>query len=242
MFDTLVESGQIREGSKRWYLAPVSIIIHGILISIIILIPILFPQMITEKINVKLFAPPPPPPPPPPPAAAGPKPVAPKPEVPKIVAPTDSSVVAPVVPKEAAGGQGGFGVIGGAIGGSTSGGGSDFLKEVAKSVPAETVLPPPVMVTANMTPPALISQVNPNYPDLARKAGVEGTVLLRLIIGAEGKVQEAKVLTVIPPKAKGVGFEDEAIRAVMQWKFSPALSGGKPVRVYYNVPVKFVLQ
>jgi len=241
VFDTLLESGQAKVGDKKWYLAPISIIIHGIVIGIIILIPILFPQMITEKINVKLFAPPPPPPPPPPPAAAAPKPIAPKPDISKIVAPTET-LTAPDVRGTSKGEGGEFGVIGGVIGGSTGGSGSDFLKEVAKSVSAESVLPPPVMVTANMTPPALISQVNPTYPELARKAGVEGTVLLRLIIGAEGKVQEAKVLTVIPPKAKGVGFEDEAVRAVMQWKFSPALSGRKPVRVYYNVPVKFILQ
>ena len=98
------------------------------------------------------------------------------------------------------------------------------------------------MVTANMTPPKLLEQVQPEYPLLAKKAGVEGTVLIRLIIGAEGRVQKAEVLTVLPPKAKGVGLEDEAIKAVMQWKFSPALSGGKPVRVFYNVPVKFVLR
>jgi len=245
VFDTLVESGLTKVGKKKWFVAPISIIIHGVIITIIVLIPILFPQVVTEKINVRLFAPPPPPPPPPPPAAAAaPKPVAPKVDVPKAIQAPTAQIV-PITPKDIGKGEeggGGFGVIGGVIGGSTGGGGSEFLKEVAPSVGAEAVLPPPVMVTANMTPPKLIQQVQPEYPLLAKKAGVEGTVLLRLIIGADGRVQEAKVLTVIPPNAKGVGFEDEAIKAVMQWKFTPALTAGKPTRVYYNVPVKFVLR
>jgi len=242
VFDTLIESGHSRAGKKKWYMAPISVLIHGVIIGTIILVPILFPGVVSEKINVRLFAPPPPPPPPPPPAAAAaPKPVVARPDAPpKMV---DTSQIAPVAPTTAGkgSGEGGIGVIGGVIGG-TAGGGSSFLNNVAPSAAPEADRQPPVMVTANMTPPKLIQQVNPEYPTLAKKAGVEGTVLLRLVIGTDGRVQKAEVLTVLPPKSKGIGLEDEAIKAVMQWKFSPALSAGKPVKVYYNVPVKFVLR
>lgn len=241
MFDTLVESGREGLGGKRWYTAPISLLIHGLLVGGIILFPILFPNIVSKEEVVVIVAPPAPPPPPPPPAAAPQQIAQPKQAAPEIdAAPqiVDESMSVPEVAKAGTG----IGVIGGVMGGDAfGGGGGSFLNEVLPEAAATPDIPPPRVVTADMEKPELIDRISPVYPSLALKAGVEGTVILKLIIGLTGKVESAQVLTVVPPKARGIGLEDAAVQAVLKWQFTPAKAGGKPVRVYYNAPVKFKL-
>ncbi len=243
MFETLVESGK-GLGGKKWYTAPISLLIHGLLVGGIILFPILFPNAIEQEVDVVIVAPPAPPPPPPPPAAAPEQVSQPKQAAPEIdLGPTveDESMD---VPDEIAnvGAGAGLGVIGGIAGGNAfGGGGGSFLNEVVPGAAPEPDIPPPRVVTADMQRPVLVDRVSPVYPSLALKAGVEGTVILKLIIGITGRVESAQVLTVVPPKARGIGLEDAAVQAVLKWKFKPAKAGGKAVRVYYNAPVKFKL-
>lgn len=86
--------------------------------------------------------------------------------------------------------------------------------------------------------PKVIHQVNPQYPDLARKGGVEGRVLVQILIGLDGTVEEAKVI-----KASPEGFFDSAaIEAALQWRFSPAFQRDKPVKVRYQLPFNFRLR
>ena len=240
MFDTLVESGREGLGGKRWYTAPISLLIHGLLVGGIILFPILFPNIVEREVDVIIVAPPAPPPPP---QAAAPQQIA----QPKAAAPeidltpqiVDDSME---VPEEIAKTGAGIGVLGGQMGGDMfGGGGGSFLNEVLPEAAAQPDIPPPRVVTADMERPELVDRVSPVYPSLALKAGVEGTVVLKLIIGLTGKVESAQVLTVVPAKARGIGLEDAAVQAVLKWKFTPAKAGGKPVRVYYNAPVKFKL-
>ncbi|RMF93568.1 MAG: energy transducer TonB [Candidatus Schekmanbacteria bacterium] len=244
MFDTLVESGTQGLGGKRWLTAPISLIIHGVFIGFVVLFPILFPNVVEKEAPVVIVAPPAPPPPPPPPAAAPQQVAQVKQAAPEIdTGPTvvDESLE---VPEEVAnaGAGAGAGVIGGVIGGGAfGGGGTNFLNEVLPEAAPEPEIPPPRVVTADMEKPVLIDRVAPVYPSLALKAGIEGTVILKLIIGITGKVESAQVLTVVPPKARGIGLEDAAIQAVLKWRFKPAKAGGKPVRVYYNAPVRFKL-
>jgi len=242
VFDTLVESGEGGQDGKRWYMAPVSLLIHGIVIGTIIAIPILFPQMIEKEVKVTLVAPSAPPPPPPPPAASAPQQVAaPKVEVAKVdQGPViDAPSSGPSEPV-AAGGSG-FGVIGGAVGGGEGSAGSAFMGNIAPEAKSELDIEPPRIITADMTKPEPKDKVNPVYPQLALKAGVEGTVILQIVIGPKGNVESAKVLTVVPPKARGIGLEEAAVQAILQWKFTPAIAGGKAVRVYYNAPIIFKL-
>ena len=83
--------------------------------------------------------------------------------------------------------------------------------------------------------PEAITKVPPEYPDLARSANVDGTVLVQALVGKDGRVKDAKVV-------KSVAMLDEAaVKAVRQWVFKPALSNNKPVAVWVAVPVRFTL-
>jgi protein TonB len=83
--------------------------------------------------------------------------------------------------------------------------------------------------------PEAITKVPPNYPDLAREANVDGTVMVQALVGKDGKVKDTKVVKSIPM------LDQAATEAVRQWVFKPALSNNKPVAVWVAVPVRFSL-
>jgi len=83
--------------------------------------------------------------------------------------------------------------------------------------------------------PEAITKVQPQYPDIAREAGVDGTVLVQALVGKDGKVKDVRVQKSIPM------LDASAVAAVKQWVFKPALSNNKPVAVWVAVPVKFQL-
>jgi protein TonB len=87
---------------------------------------------------------------------------------------------------------------------------------------------------------ALLAYLSNNikYPAIARENGITGTVYVTFEIDQNGKVKDAKILRGI-----GGGCDEEALRVVMNmptWK--PGRQRGKPVRVQYNLPVRFVLK
>ena len=75
----------------------------------------------------------------------------------------------------------------------------------------------------------------PVYPDVARSAGVEGTVLVRVLVDKEGKVKDVIVLEPIAL------LEDAAIRCARTAVFRPAISQGRPVEVWVVMPITFKL-
>lgn len=85
------------------------------------------------------------------------------------------------------------------------------------------------------SPPIPQKQVDAAYPDLAKKGQVEGRVLVEVIIGIDGSVESAKVVAAEP---EGF-FEEAALAAAKQWRFSPAMQRDKPVRVRYQIPFRF---
>ena len=78
----------------------------------------------------------------------------------------------------------------------------------------------------------------PNYPDLARRASLQGTVILLVVIEADGTVGEIEVVR--SPDQRW-GFDLAAINAVKRWRYQPALMNGKPVATYIQVMVEFIL-
>jgi TonB family protein len=74
------------------------------------------------------------------------------------------------------------------------------------------------------------------FSDKARKAGEQGTVMLSLIVGTDGKPQDVKVMCSSAPD-----LNPNAIEAVRGWKFEPALKDGKPVMAELAVEVQFHL-
>ncbi len=75
------------------------------------------------------------------------------------------------------------------------------------------------------------------YPDMARKAGIEGRVIVQFIVNKDGKVEDPRIVRGI-----GGGADQEALRCVQQSEFEPGMQRGVPVRVQYSLPVIFRLQ
>ncbi len=74
------------------------------------------------------------------------------------------------------------------------------------------------------------------YPDLAKKAGIEGKVLVKVFIDETGKVIDTQIL-----KGVGAGCDESAMDAIKQVKFKPALLKGKPVKCTVVIPIMFKL-
>jgi protein TonB len=86
-------------------------------------------------------------------------------------------------------------------------------------------------------PPVLIRYVPPSYPALARQAGIEGTVLLRVVVGTDGKVESATVIQSDVTPA----MEKAAVAAAKKFLFKPAKQRTVPVRASMAVPIRFKL-
>ena len=83
----------------------------------------------------------------------------------------------------------------------------------------------------------VLKEVQPTFPARAKKLGVSGYVKVMIVIDAYGEVSQANVMSLDPP---GYGFETEALKAVRQWKFSPAQLGGYPVAQKATKEFRFV--
>jgi TonB family protein len=93
-----------------------------------------------------------------------------------------------------------------------------------------------VHVDADVQQQKLVTRVTPDYPDVARQAGMEGTVTLRVEIGTDGSVQDIEPISG-PPL-----LERAAAEAVAQWRYAPTLVNGSPVNVVTTVSVEFHLK
>lgn len=79
---------------------------------------------------------------------------------------------------------------------------------------------------------------NIKYPQMAKEAGIEGTVVLSFIVGKKGEIEDVKVL-----KSLGGGCSAESVRVAKKMpNWTPGKQRGKPVKVKYHLPVKFRLQ
>jgi len=114
----------------------------------------------------------------------------------------------------------------------------------------ELALPPPpppkedeeqfFIVVENM--PQLIGglgklQSQVTYPEMARRAGIEGRVTIQFIVNERGQVENPRVVRGI-----GGGCDEEALKAVSKARFTPGLQRGRPVKVQYSLPIVFRLQ
>jgi len=89
---------------------------------------------------------------------------------------------------------------------------------------------------SGVSAPKAIYQPEPEYSEEARKAKYQGTCVLWLIVGPDGKPRDIKV-----SRNLGMGLDEKAIQAVKTWKFEPAMKDGKPVAVEISVEVEFRL-
>ncbi|MDZ7269511.1 MAG: energy transducer TonB [candidate division KSB1 bacterium] len=85
-------------------------------------------------------------------------------------------------------------------------------------------------------PPMVVKRVEPVYPELARKAGMQGKVVVKALVDKNGQVKKVAVI-----QGHEI-FHEAAIQAVMLWVFKPALQQNKPVMVWVAIPLNFVLK
>ncbi len=88
--------------------------------------------------------------------------------------------------------------------------------------------------TTDMTPPSIVKQVVPEYPNGAQLMGAEGQVLVKMWVSSKGKANYAVIL-----KSTNPGFNTAALYAAVQTEFLPAKNGGKPVAVWVVMPYTF---
>jgi TonB family protein len=87
------------------------------------------------------------------------------------------------------------------------------------------------------TPPRLIEQHQPDYPEIAQRAEVEGHVTLHVVVGTDGSVEEVQVADSSPRRI----FDGAALEAVKTWRYAPARINSRPVRALFSQTVQFVL-
>ena len=95
--------------------------------------------------------------------------------------------------------------------------------------------PPLVRAVVDVAPPMKVHNVDPVYPELARRAGVEGVVIIECTIDPKGRIAGARVLRGHPL------LDRAALEAVEQWAYRPTLLNGAPVSVVMSVTVNFRL-
>jgi protein TonB len=228
-----------------------------ILVAIFVILPMIYFDVLPSTTLKSFLVAPPPPPPPPPPAA----PV----KLVKVIPRQFDAgrLVAPkVVPKEIAQikedempppSTGGVGVVGGVPGGTAGGTAGGVLGSILDSAPrAVAVLPPPppapkkeekkevaptrLRVGGNVQAGLILHKIAPIYPQLAKQARIQGTVVLSAMISKEGAIENLLVESGNPLLTQA------ALDAVKQWTYRPYLLNGEPVAVSTEIEVIFRLQ
>ena len=94
----------------------------------------------------------------------------------------------------------------------------------------------PYRVGGDVKAPVVVARVNPVYPEEARRARINGIVILETIIDHNGVVKDVTVHKPLP-----FGLSEAAVDAVKQWTFKPGTRNGEPVDVIFNLTINFML-
>ena len=85
--------------------------------------------------------------------------------------------------------------------------------------------------------PIALNRPRPNYTEEARKKKIQGVILARALVGADGSVRQVVIRRGLPG-----GLDGEAILAVSQMRFRPAMRNGQPVATWITLEVEFNLR
>lgn len=116
------------------------------------------------------------------------------------------------------------------------GGGGD---SISIEIPEGEYLPTPDEFVPREEEPVPIKFVQPLYPELARKAGIEGAVLVKALVDKHGKVRDALIAKTSGTNA---GFEELALEYAYKNIYKPAISNGQPIAVWVVYKVEFSLK
>lgn len=95
----------------------------------------------------------------------------------------------------------------------------------------------PIAVGGDVVAPERLVAPSPSYTETARRARIQGDVVLQAVIDREGRVRDLEVVKGLP-----FGLTEQALSAVRGWRFRPATLGSEPVVVRYTLQVRFRLQ
>lgn len=256
--DVLIESAGKDKKTGTWITALISAVLHLGIVGAIIAAGMYVkenPEVIEKPMSAFIIASAPPPPPPPPAGSAGSRPqvtrVETQQERPRqeFRQHTETPRVLPQVPdlpQEEDSGTGEVGEVGGRKGGVRGGVVDGEEGGVLGGTPGgrrDGVIggtgtgDSPVHVGGNVKAPVAVTRVDPLYTEPARRARIQGFVVIQAVIDRQGNVTEARVLKPLP-----LGLDTAALEAVKRWKFRPGTLNGQPVPVYYNLTVNFQLQ
>jgi len=87
---------------------------------------------------------------------------------------------------------------------------------------------------SGITPPRLLREIKPDYTESARVQGIEGEVVLEILVRRDGSVGDVRLV-----ERLGYGLDERAIAAVRQWRFAPAERQGVPVDLVVEVALEF---
>jgi protein TonB len=233
--DVLRTGDSVDRTRRRLSILPLSIAAHAAAAMLFVIMP-LAAEVEVPRISdpfrsdyIETVAPPAPPAPRTPAAAPQPADRAPI-SAPSDIAPESDPPRGPVGPE-----------IVGAIDMGKPGGIPGGLVNVPTPPPPPPVEPPPPQKIARVgfqgiKEPKRVNYVVPEYPDLARRAGVGGTVILEAVLDVTGRVHGVRVLRSVPL------LDEAAIRAVRQWRYTPTELNGVPVQVLMTITVNFELR
>lgn len=113
---------------------------------------------------------------------------------------------------------------------------STIFKRFGEQNPIE--IPPPGTFIACETYPKLTYAPSPEYPKIAKMAGIEGKVFLQIFVGKDGKPK--KVL--VAKSELTADCDSAAVKTAWQFRFSPAMQRDKPIGVWVSMPIEFKLK
>jgi protein TonB len=219
------------DANRKWYTLPLSFVVHTVLIAILIAVPLIATDVLPSPRKLLNYVDP----------ADPVMPVTVP--LPRRVPQTDLARAnfdaAPIEAPIGIGRETALDIIKEPASGSTDGlfqGLGTNLAIVDASPVAEPTTPQPVRISSGIRPPTRIKDVAPDYPEIARRARVQGIVILEAIIGVDGRVQQARVLRSVPL------LDQAAINAVQSWEYTPTLLDGRPVSIIMTVTVNFRLE
>lgn len=107
------------------------------------------------------------------------------------------------------------------------------------AAPAAPAAPPaPPRIELPSSDAAYLNNPKPVYPALSRRLGEQGKVVVRVLIGVDGKAQQAEIRS-------SSGYErldQAALATVRNWRYVPGTRNGVPEAMWFNVPIHFVLE
>ena len=199
-------------------------------------------EVVVPVMAISQAEPPPAPPPPKPPEPVKPPespktPPPPKPVQPVLTPPTTPQPPAPATPEPPA-----------VLAAPTAAPTAPAVPAAAPAPPAPPTPPSPPPAAPAPPPPAKVELPTskadylhnppPDYPRMSKRLGEQGRVVVKVLIGEDGRPQKAELFT-------SSGFErldKSAMEAAMRWRYVPGKRGGVAEAMWYQVPIQFTLE